>query len=86
MDELFPLKWCCTDTAFDELIKNTILKIFLIWHMICVIRTHTFLLNQYHMFHTFRKKVLYNLIFLQENRKNSSHIKIPFIGKIVKKM
>ena len=86
MAELFPLKWCCTDTAFDKLIKNTILKIFRIWHMICVIRTHTFLLNQYHMFHTFRKKVLYNLIFLQENRKNSSHIKIPFIGKIVKKM
>ena len=67
MAELFPLKWCCTDTAFEALIKNTILTIFLIWHMICVISTHTALLNQYHIFLTFRKKVLYNLSFLQEN-------------------
>ena len=67
MAVLFPLKWCCTDMAFEALIKNTILTIFLIWHMICVISMHTFLDNQYHIFLTFRKKVLYNLSFLQEN-------------------
>ena len=83
MAELFPLKWCCTDIAFEAFIKNTILTIFLIWHMIFVISTHTSLINQYHIFLAFRKKVLYNLIFLQENRKNSSHIKIPYIEKFV---
>ena len=56
MAELLPLKWCCTDMAFEALIKNTILTIFLIWHMICVISTHTSLDNQYHIFLTFRKK------------------------------
>ena len=67
MAELFPLKWCYTDMAFEELIKNTILTIFLIWHMICVITMHTFLDNQYLIFLTSRKKVLFNLSFMQEN-------------------
>ena len=56
MAKLFPLKWCCTDTAFEELIKNTTLTIFLVWHMICALSTHTSLINQYHIFLTFRKK------------------------------
>ena len=58
MTELFPLKWCCTDTAFEALIKNTIFTIFLFWHMICLMNTHTILENQYHIFITLRKKVL----------------------------
>ena len=69
MAVLFPLKWCCTDMAFEALIKNTILTIFLIWHMICVISTHTFLDNQYHIFFAFRKKVLYNEFFAGKSLK-----------------
>ena len=67
MAVLFPLKWCCMDMAFEALIKNMFLAIFLIWLMICVISMHTIIENQYNIFLTIRKKVLYNLSSLQEN-------------------
>ena len=61
MAELFPFKWCCTDTAFEMLIKSTIITIFLIWKIICVIGTNTYLIYQYAIFLTFRKELSFNL-------------------------
>ena len=63
MAELFPFKWCCTDTAFEILIKSTIITIFLIWKIICEIGTNTCPIYQYTIFLTFRKELPFNLEF-----------------------
>ena len=63
MAELFPFKKCCTETAFEMLIKTTFLTIFLIWQIFLEIGTSTSLIYQYVIFLTFRKGLLFNLEF-----------------------